>query len=122
MIRMRAIFLFGFLAISLAGQEKFLAFLRAWNCGVPPLLYIGAVFLICAFIIFVPCCYDRQGTKKNATNPGFVCPKWAVSRWRPEECAVEDLKNGDFAVVDRSINVDIFIGTKEECATFLAKP
>ena len=51
---------------------------------------------------------------------GFVCPKWALACWLPEECTIEKCTDGRYAVVDHFIQTTIYIGTTaEECTDWL---
>ena len=51
---------------------------------------------------------------------GFVCPEWARLYWNQNECTVEPTTDGDFAVLDHSIQSVVFRGkTREECASWL---
>ena len=51
---------------------------------------------------------------------GFVCPDWALEHWNQNECTIEKCTDGDFAVVDHSVQVTIYVGkTYEECENWL---
>jgi len=52
---------------------------------------------------------------------GFVCPVWAMHFWKPAECEIILTTDGDFAVIDYSLNgVMIFLAkTSEECSDWL---
>lgn len=53
---------------------------------------------------------------------GFVCPDWAVPYWNPYECTMMSCTDGDYAAVDHSLQVTVYVaGSAQEVSTFLSQ-
>ncbi len=60
---------------------------------------------------------------ESTSKTGFVCPDWAIPYWNQTECTITPCTDGTHVVLDHSLNgVEIFIGTRKECANFLNPP
>jgi len=54
------------------------------------------------------------------TSTGYVCPDWAQKHWNRDECVIHQTTDGNFAVVDHSLNgVTIFVGTHGACVNLI---
>ena len=69
---------------------------------------------------------DLQYVRELMTNDkpklkfGYVCPAKLREHWDPNECTIEETKNGSFIVLDHSIQIVVYRGhTRNECEDFL---
>lgn len=62
---------------------------------------------------------DQAISPVTVKKTGFVCPPEMVPHWKQSECTIEPCTDGDFVVLDHSIQAMVFIGTQAECKSFL---